>query len=113
MYLTCTRVSKINRINFTQRFQDSDIDEVEQQIASAIQGKNSKVIIDLSELRHISCKVVVMLTGLCESLQKREGSLVLLKPSKEFISIFRENQLTTDCVMSFSLLSALNLLSRV
>ena len=112
MLMTYSKISRVDHIKFINRFKESEVDKIGEELDGILMRGNSRLLIDLSESTSIDEKALAMLTRLSQKAVRRKGQMVLFRPSRKLVTLLRMTQLTATFEMSFSFHNALNVLNR-
>ena len=89
MLMTYKKEQRVDLVKFMNNFSDDEVARVSQEIDFILIRGQSRILIDVSELVNIGKGAMAMLLRLSKKAAQRNGSMVLLNPSKQVSSILK------------------------
>lgn len=89
MLMTYKKEQQIDLVKLMNNFSDNEVARVGREIDFILIRGQSRILIDVSELLNIGKGAVDMLLRLSQKATQRNGSMVLLNPSKQISSVLK------------------------
>ena len=89
MLMICRKQQAVDIIKFTDDFTSHDANKIKNELEYFVCRGESKVMIDLSELKSIDLNAVSLLYHCALKASNRRGGMVLFNPRKKILSILK------------------------
>ncbi len=102
---------QVEEVKLIDSFTGDDANQIEEEIDFIIHRGNSKLMIDMTELKSIDIKAAGFLFNCLKKTKRLDGGLVLINPGKKVRSVLKKLRLTDVFSVFFSRANAIKSLA--